>query len=665
MSGQLLRRGRTCAVIGTVCALVAGLGFTQIAQAATTASTTTLAGSQPSFVAHSRDTGLVSASRAVDFEVLLSLPDAAAVEAEAQALSTPGSASYRNFLTPAQFRETYSPSTAAVAAVESWVRSAGLTVQTVAPSRLYVEVTGTMARAEKLVGTSLHTYAYHGLELAEPVSDYKIPTSLNGTVAGVVNLDDTGLLQKPATDAGAGAPAAPSSTGTPDNTLPGPPPGVHFGVQPCSAYYGQKVATDKPTAYGQHWPYTTCGYDAVQYEKAFGLYDGIQKGMDGHGVTVAITDAYAAPTILSDANTWSTQNKLAPFTSSQFAQLVPPPNGYNQEALCGPQGWYGEETLDVESVHAMAPGANVLYVGGKNCNGGLNTAWASVIDNHLASVVTNSWLFGTEAVPSGLRHYFHEFLLEAATTGITVMFSSGDSGDTFGGTKQVSLPASDPDATAVGGTSTEIGKNGNIVFQAGWSNFYAALNGNTWTPKPPGSFSSGAGGGTSVLYHQPFYQVGVVPARISEYFVSTPMRAVPDVAMPGDPNTGLRIGETQQFANGTYYSTYRLGGTSLSSPLFAGVVADAIQYNGAAIGLINPLLYRNVGTSALTDVTHPSPKQATVRTNLTNPADPTSPRAWILQTIDIPTTIFAAPGYDDQTGVGTPNGVYFLKAMKY
>ena len=85
------------------------------------------------------------------------------------------------------------------------------------------------------------------------------------------------------------------------------------------------------------------------------------------------------------------------------------------------------------------------------------------------------------------------------------------------------------------------------------------------------------------------------------------MRAVPDVAMPADPNTGLEIGETQQFPDGTYYATYRLGGTSLSSPLFAGVVADAVQFNGSAIGFINPLLYENIDTSAITDVTAPPP----------------------------------------------------------
>jgi subtilase family serine protease len=665
MRSRRVGRARIFASMGTVGALIGGLGISQIAAAAPRA-TTVLANSQPSFVAHSRDLGAVNPSKPVDFEVLLALPDESAVEAEVQALSTPGSASFRQFLTPAEFQSTYSPSPAAVAAVESWVRAGGLKVKSVAPSRLYVEVTGTMGRAEALVGSTLHTYGYRGEELAEPTSNYSIPASLSASVAGIVNLDDSAYLQKPA-DTGTAAPGL-SSTTSPDSTLPGPPKGLHYGIQPCSDYYGEKIATDKPPAYGQAWPYTICGYDADQYEKAFGLYDSIQQGNDGSGVTVAITDAYAAPTIVSDADTWSTHNNVAPFGTGQFTQVTPPANGYDNESLCGPKGWYGEETLDVEAVHAMAPGAKVVFVAGKNCGGGLDRAWASTIDNHLASVVTDSWDDNSEALPAGTIAFYHEYLLEAATTGITVMFSSGDSGDDVAatGTKQVGLPASDPYATAVGGTSTEIDQNGSIVFQTGWSNFYAALSRQgAWTPAPPGTFSSGSGGGTSVLYPQPFYQVGVVPAKISKYNGHKAMRAVPDVAMPGDPNTGLEIGETQTFSDGTYYSTYRLGGTSLSSPLFAGVVADAVQFNGAPVGFINPLLYANVGTSAITDVLGPSTRQATVRTNLKNPGNSSSPLTWVLQSIGLPTTIFAGPGYDDQTGVGTPNGVSFLQAMKY
>jgi len=662
MHSRTKRRGRILATAGTAGAVIAALGLTPSAGAAPKASSA-LSNSRPAFVAQATDRGPVSSAEPVDFEVLLQLPDESALEAEIQALSSPGTASFRKFLTPAEFRSTYSPSTASVAAVESWVRGAGLTVKSVAPSRLYVEVTGTMRRAESLVGTALHTYAYQGQDLAEPVSNYTIPAALSRVVAGVVNLDDSSFLQTPADG---GSTRSPSGAGA-DGTLPGPPKGGYYGVQPCSSSYGQTMATAQPPAYKQSWPYTICGYDADQYEQAFGLYNGIQNGTNGTGVTVAITDAYAAPTILSDADTWSTQNDLPTFAPGQFTQVTPPANGYNGESRCGAPGWYGEETLDVEAVHAMAPGANIVFAGGKNCGGGLDTAWASVIDNHLASVVTDSWNDNSENLPASEIDFYHEYLMEAASTGITVMFSSGDDGDEVAssGTKQVGLPSSDPYATAVGGTSTEIGQDGNIVFQAGWSNFYSTLSkAGAWTPKPPGTFSSGAGGGTSVVYDQPFYQVGVVPDKISKDNGKTPMRAVPDVAMPADPDTGLEIGETQQFRDGTYYATYRLGGTSLSSPLFAGVVADAVQFNGSPIGFINPLLYDNIGTSAITDVTAPSTRQATVRTNLTNPVNPASKLTWVLQTVDVPTTIYAAPGYDDQTGVGTPNGQLFLQAMK-
>jgi subtilase family serine protease len=665
MRGRPGRRGLKYIALLAVGVFIGVVGSVQSA-GATPKAVSALANSRPSFAVRAKDLGPVSASEPVDFEVVLSLPHESAVETEVQALSTPGNALFRQFLTPSNFRATFSPSVSAVSAVESWVRSAGLRVKSVAPSRLYVEVTGTMGRAEALVGTRLDTYAYQGQDLAEPITNYDIPASLDGIVAGVANLDDASLLQSPAgdqTSASTGSPLA-SSPGAP---LPGPPKGIHDGVQPCSGYYGQTIATDKPKAYGENWPYTICGYDADQLEEAFGLYDGIQQGTDGSGVTVAITDAYASPTILSDADTWSTQNDLPPFTAGQFTQVTPAADGYDKEKGCGAQAWYGEETLDVEAVHTMAPGANILFAGGSNCGGGLDTAWANVIDNHLASVVTDSWYIGSEQIPAGLIAFYHEYLLEAATTGITVMFSSGDRGDDVAssGTKQVGLPASDPYATGVGGTTTEIGQDGNIVFQAGWSNFYSQLSGDKWAPKPPGVFASGAGGGTSVLYAQPFYQVGVVPAKISKYNGNKPMRAVPDVAMPADPDTGLEIGETQTFSDGTYYSTYRLGGTSLSSPLFAGVVADAVQYNGSAIGFINPLLYEDIGTPAITDVTEPPTREATVRTNFTNPENSTSPLVWELQTIDVRTTIFAGPGYDDQTGVGTPNGINFLKAMKY
>jgi hypothetical protein len=84
------------------------------------------------------------------------------------------------------------------------------------------------------------------------------------------------------------------------------------------------------------------------------------------------------------------------------------------------------------------------------------------------------------------------------------------------------------------------------------------------------------GGGTDYDYAEPAYQEAVVPAALAERNSASTEernRVVPDISMDADPSTGLLIGETQEFSNGAYYDEFRLGGTSLSSPLFAGVVA--------------------------------------------------------------------------------------------
>ena len=257
------------------------------------------------------------------------------------------------------------------------------------------------------------------------------------------------------------------------------------------------------------------------------------------------------------------------------------------EAACDPQGWYGEETLDVEAVHAMAPGAKIVYVGAADCGAGLDDAWASSIDNHVADVITNSWTDGTDDINllgAAYVAFYQQFSMEAALTGITVNFSSGDAGDdTAGGTdlaaKTVEFPADLPYVTGVGGTSVEIGSQRPVAGRVRLAERLLGADQRGLDPDPPGTYSSGGGGGTSVLFPQPFYQAGKVPASISEYFGATPMRAVPDIAMPGDPNTGFEVGETQVFPDGTYWDQYRIGGTSLSSPLIAGVVAVADQFS--------------------------------------------------------------------------------------
>ena len=143
------------------------------------------------------------------------------------------------------------------------------------------------------------------------------------------------------------------------------------------------------------------------------------------------------------------------------------------------------------------------------------------------------------------------------------------------------------------------------------------------------------------------------------------MRAVPDIAMPGDPNTGFLVGETQVFPDGTYWDQYRIGGTSLSSPLMAGVIAVANQARHGEIGFADPLYYKLLHTPALHDIVAPASPLAQVRTEYTNGVDASGGFTYRMQTIDVQSsTLHSTKGYDDETGVGTPAGPsFFLKSQ--
>jgi subtilase family serine protease len=317
----------------------------------------------------------------------------------------------------------------------------------------------------------------------------------------------------------------------------------------------------------------------------------------------------------------------------------------------------------------MAPGAKIVYVGATDCSTGLDTAWAETIDNHVADIVSNSWGNATDDVNllgAATVQFYQQFSMEAALTGITVNFSSGDAGDeTSGGAnpqnKTVDFPADLPYVTGVGGTSIGIGSHGQYLWEHGWQSSYSNLANGAWSPAPPGTYSSGGGGGTSVLFGQPFYQKGKVPSSISKAFGGKPMRAVPDISMAGDANTGFIVGQTQVFPDGTYWDQYRIGGTSLSSPLLAGMIAVANQFAHHALGFVNPLYYKLLNTPALHDIKAPSSPIAEVRTDFVNGVDASDGLRYRLRTVDVQTTtIHSGPGYDDETGVGSPNGAAFF-----
>jgi subtilase family serine protease len=604
--------------------------------------------------------GASSSTQRMNFGVLLGMRDQAGATATLKAISDPASSSYGKWLTNAEFNARYAPAKSSVTAVQAWLRSEGFQVTKTLPSGMYVEASGSVAKVESAFGTSVHNYSYLGKDVHANNSQLSLPAdtpaAVTGALSAVIGIDQ-GIALKHTAD-----------------TEPGPPPGARYGVQPCSAYYAQKVATGKPTAYGKHQPYAVCGYGPQQFQGAYGESALLKAGINGRGTTVAITDAYAAPTIYQDAQKYNKVHNQPLFKRGQFSQIVPPADGFGQEDLCDPQGWYGEETLDVEAVHAMAPGAKVVFVGATDCLSGLDNAWAETIDNHVADVITNSWGNDTDDINllgSDVVQFYVQFSTEAALTGITVNFSSGDDGDqTSGGTdlaaKTVDFPADLPLVTGVGGSSVFIGSHRQWLGEYGWQTSYSKLTNGAWTPPPPGDYNSGGGGGTSQLFAQPWYQIGKVPASISEYYGGAPMRAVPDIAMAGDPNTGMIVGETQVFPDGTYWDQYRIGGTSLSSPLLAGVVAVANQVHRHPLGFINPLYYHLLGTRALHDTVAPTSPVAQVRTDYKNFLDNSQGKFWRLETVDVQSsTLKDLPGYDDETGVGTPRGpAFFLSALR-
>jgi subtilase family serine protease len=412
------------------------------------------------------------------------------------------------------------------------------------------------------------------------------------------------------------------------------------------------------------------GYTPAQFRGAYGVTNAIKHGNDGRGVTVAVIDAYAAPTIVYDVNRYSKDNGVPTFKRGQFKQVWAP--GLVAEPAQGDeQDWYGEETLDVEAVHSMAPGARIVYVGSlTSSDTDMDVALNWVVEHHAAQIISNSYGDAGEAMPPDLVKAETAIFLQAACEGIGIYFSSGDEGDEISDPdvayRSVDWPASSPWVTDVGGTSLGVGAHNNYLFETGWGTTKSVLTDGVWTPVLPGNYLYGSGGGTSQLMGEPWYQFRVVPKAISHYFSSTPGRAVPDVAMDGDPTTGMLVGETQTWLdNSVSYDTYRIGGTSVSCPLFAGVMALADQRAGRAHGFANPVFYRLAGSRAFRDIVNPHGTIAAVRSDFDNGESATDGMTFSVRTMNQTGTLHTRRGYDDVTGVGSPNGAAFLNALSW
>jgi subtilase family serine protease len=617
-------------VAGLLCATTVSGAVGATAAGAASSGRKPLAGTALPAKVRQHVAGGVAKSARVDFKLVLKLRDAAGAQALLKSVSSPGSASYRHYLTAAQWEARFSPAASEVSSARSWLSSAGFKVGAVSKDRITISATGTAAQVESAFDTGLQNYKVHGRTVRLATRVMSVPASVADSIVGAIGINQNIAT----TNAAAGTAASTKTSASSASTSPFPPaPAAFITSPPCGSYYGASTTTVKPP-FGHGYPNTVpnqvCGYKPPQYRSAYNI-----GSATGKGVTVAVIDAYGSATIASDATRYFKMNDPGnPFSNAHFSQILATP--FDQESLCAASGWATEQAIDVESVHSMAPNANILYYGAQDCVNGLFTAEQNVIDNRLADVVTNSW--GDDAGDLlddvATKTAYDDLFMLAGSTGMTVMFSSGDNGDNFNlfGFSSADFPTESPFVTSVGGTSLQIGSQGQQTGQVGWAtgrswkctaNAVGAFPGctksaiNTWLPV---TYDGGSGGFTSYNYAQPWYQAPVVPAALAlrneALDGSTPTRVNPDISMDADPTTGFLIGLHQTFPDGkSVYSQTRYGGTSLASPLLAGVIADADQAAGVAVGFINPAIYRLDKTSGAIDDILPGGKQAQYRTD--------------------------------------------------
>jgi subtilase family serine protease len=619
--------------------VAAGLGVAPSASAAP-AGREPVAAAGPQVTRGAADRGATAKSAPQALRVYLA-PNGGedALKAAVDAVSTPGSPAYGQYLTPDQFRAKYAPTPATIKAVKQWLRSEGLKVTGVESSGRYIAASGDAAAAEAAFATTLHEFSAAGDTFQAPTATPSVPDAIAADVLAVSGLSTKDGVMKPL-------------------QASFPPPPAFVNARPCSATYGSTPAafqadfkTPLPPFGGATLPYAPCGYQPAQLRSA---YEG-GSPYTGAGVTVGIVDAYAAPTIEADADTYATRHGDPAFAPGQLTQTAPKSFTHGGPKQCDAPGWYGEETLDVESVHAMAPAAAVHFYAAKSCyDPDIADTLDQVVDEDAVSIVSDS--FGEPESVEDLADVVanDQAFQQGALEGITFFFSSGDNGDEQAatGTLQADYPASDPYVTSVGGTSTGIDANGALSFQTGWGTQEYTLSGGAWAPQ---GFLYGSGGGYSNLFNRPGYQSAVIPPT------APAGRAYPDLAMDADPTTGMLVGETQTFPAGVAYGEYRIGGTSLASPLMAGVQALTQQRAGRRLGFINPALYK-ARPGLFLDVTGPGPDAGNVRADYVDGTDPSGGLSYTVRTFDQDSSLAVGPGWDDVTGLGAPSPKY-IKAF--
>lgn len=647
----------------------------------------------PRILSVATDLGPVAPSTSLQLTVWLKLRDRARLQ-ELLAQQRQGSS---HWLSNRQVESQFAPSSSDVRAVTDFLRSQGFQVTGVGSQNLFVKATGTAASAQSAFGVQLHEYKLHGTEFRASARSPVLPKAIAPLVASVGGLSTLGA--RPNVVRAALPAARPNAVFQSDGegVAHQPAPltagsrGLVFAAQ---CFYGETsvsfsgggaTASYEGTRYGapvDNGPpnASPCGYQPSELQTAYHLTPLYNSGLDGTGETIAITDAYGSTTIQSDLATFSAAMGLPQGNLTVIGTSTASPFSADSNEA----GWASETTLDVEWVHAIAPGANILLVVAPT------PSFDDLFDAiHVASMqrgvvaISNSWSGYESQTDIPLRQSGDQVLMLANAKGESVDFASGDSGnETVNlGYADVDYPASSPYATAVGGVSVGLDAQDQINFQSSWGTNITELADLASLGSPPADpplnegFLYGGGGGTSNVYPLPWFQRGLGGDR----------RLVPDVSWVADPYTGVEIIYTYDSAGDQGISV--IGGTSLATPMFTALWGIASQNARHPLGQAAPYVYRlppgavmDVGavsrsddnvTGVLTDsngtqhltsweLALPLQGQQTFRSALYH--SPFSTR-WFALVFGTDSTLQAGPGWDPATGVGTPNGWNFVQAF--
>jgi kumamolisin len=625
-------------------------------------------------------TGQMSASR-MSVEVVLRPGNANGLNSLLDALYTKGSADYGHWLAAGQFDSRFAPSRATVQAMTSYLRGKGLSVQrTVTPFLL--RAVGSSAQIDAAFATTIDSYRNaQGVKFYSNDTPASGPASLAPSVLGVVGMSNTVRLH-PTYQLTPARPAR--STG-------------HSGGEPsCEIPYPTTLA--QLQAIPPDGPYNGYGggpgCSGLTPSQTNSMYNAPNAGprARGAGANVAVFEltAYNHSDITTWAHTFYGPNYQPRLVDINVDGGPLAPN--TSQCPVGDTCYYGyggdiEAEADIEQDLTVAPDTNaVLVYNAPNDTTGQTELdeYATIANQDIADSISSSW--DVCEPDAGLAYAQAENVLfeQMAAQGQSMFSSSGDTGafecirdGTFSDHAPLEVldPSSQPWVTSTGGTSFgafDPGDNPNPSYPYGteevWNTLDVCSGNNSSTATSTGIVDCGlygaGGGGHSIFWPMPNYQRG--PGVINPYTVSgtsncalaaagQPCREVPDISANSDPLTGYAeycTGSTYVSPNPTgpdYESTcygltktpgapgwFHIGGTSLSAPLYGALFSDRDAFQGHRSGAANYLVY------ALFD----------------------NPRTYFFAFHDI--TGFhqvsnnngfypVTPGYDEATGIGTPN----------